>query len=303
MNENYKIPSIYLIISLIWGSTWLAIRIGLESLTPFLSAGLRFIVAALVIYLLMYYKKLPIQKDKVALKLYFQMGFFSFVIPFGLVYWGQQFIPSGLASVLFGVYPFFVAVFSKISMPEEKIEFLKIVGMILGFAGIVFIFSDNLDFKLDSDFMGMSAVLLSGIMQSAIAVTIKKNGKHLNPLSMNLIPMLLAGIVMTVGALFVEDLSNVQFDFKAVSTVLYLGVFGSVVTFTSYYWLLKRINILLLSLIAFITPVIALLLGWIFYDENLKNHHILGSGFVLLGLLIANLSNSKINKKLYSGKR
>jgi putative membrane protein PagO len=299
MNEKIKIPSVYLIISLIWGSTWLAIRIGLESLTPFLSAGLRFLVAALVIYLLMMYKKLPIQNDKVALKLYFQMGFFSFIIPFGLVYWGQQFIPSGLASVLFGVYPFFVAVFSKISMPQEKIEVIKIVGMIFGFAGIVFIFSDNLDFKLDSDFLGMSSVLLSGIMQSAIAVAIKKNGKHLNSLSMNFIPMLLAGFVMTIGAFFVEDLTRIVVDFKAVSTVLYLGVFGSVVTFTSYYWLLKRINILLLSLIAFVTPVIALILGWVFYNESLQNHHLIGSGFVLIGLLVANLSNIKISNKLF----
>jgi drug/metabolite transporter (DMT)-like permease len=299
MNDKIKIPSVYLIISLIWGSTWLAIRIGLESLTPFLSAGLRFLVAALVIYLLMMYKKLPIQNDKVALKLYFQMGFFSFIIPFGLVYWGQQFIPSGLASVLFGVYPFFVAVFSKISMPQEKIEVIKIVGMIFGFAGIVFIFSDNLDFKLDSDFLGMSAVLLSGIMQSAIAVAIKKNGKHLNSLSMNFIPMLLAGFVMTIGAFFVEDLTRVVVDFKAVSTVLYLGVFGSVVTFTSYYWLLKRINILLLSLIAFVTPVIALILGWVFYNESLQKHHLIGSGFVLIGLLVANLSNIKISNKQF----
>jgi drug/metabolite transporter (DMT)-like permease len=303
MNEKLKIPSVYIIISLIWGSTWLAIRIGLESLTPFLSAGLRFLVAALVIYLLMLIKKLPIQKDKIAVKLYFLMGFFSFIIPFGLVYWGQQFIASGLASVLFGVYPFFVAIFSKIVMPKEKIELVKIIGMVLGFVGIIFIFSDNLDFKLDSDFLGMSAVLLSGIMQSTIAVTIKKNGKHLNSLSMNLIPMLLAGIVMTAGAFFVEDLSRVKFDFKAVSTVLYLGVFGSVVTFTSYYWLLKRINILLLSLIAFITPVIAMLLGWIFYNETLQNHHLIGSGFVLIGLLFANLSNIKLKNKLYTGLR
>lgn len=296
-NDKLKIPSIYIFISLIWGSTWLAIRFGLESLTPFLSAGLRFLVAAAVIYIVMFYKKLKVQRDDAAIKIYLQMGFFSFVIPFGLVYWGQQYIASGLASVLFAVYPFFIAIFSKISIPDEKIDKFKIIGMVLGFIGIIIIFSDNINFSLNTDFMGMLAVLLSGIMQASIAVTIKKNGKHLNSLTMNLIPMLIAGFVMTIGAFFVEDLSRVVFDSKAISSVVYLGVFGSVVTFTSYYWLLKKINIILLSFIAFITPIIALILGWIVYDEVLLRHHIWGSVLVLLGLFISNLASMSFRKK------
>lgn len=296
-NDKLKIPSIYIFISLIWGSTWLAIRFGLESLTPFLSAGLRFLVAAAVIYIVMFYKKLKVQRDDAAIKIYLQMGFFSFVIPFGLVYWGQQYIASGLASVLFAVYPFFIAIFSKISIPDEKIDKFKIIGMVLGFIGIIIIFSDNINFSLNTDFMGMLAVLLSGIMQASIAVTIKKNGKHLNSLTMNLIPMLIAGLVMTIGAFFVEDLSRVVFDSKAISSVVYLGVFGSVVTFTSYYWLLKKINIILLSFIAFITPIIALILGWIVYDEVLLRHHIWGSVLVLLGLFISNLASMSFRKK------
>lgn len=296
-NDKLKIPSIYIFISLIWGSTWLAIRFGLESLTPFLSAGLRFLVAAAVIYIVMFYKKLKVQRDDAAIKIYLQMGFFSFVIPFGLVYWGQQYIASGLASVLFAVYPFFIAIFSKISIPDEKIDKFKIIGMVLGFIGIIIIFSDNINFSLNTDFMGMLAVLLSGIMQASIAVTIKKNGKHLNSLTMNLIPMLIAGLVMTIGAFFVEDLSRVVFDSKAISSVVYLGVFGSVVTFTSYYWLLKKINIILLSFIAFITPIIALILGWIVYDEVLLRHHMWGSVLVLLGLFISNLASMSFRKK------
>lgn len=290
-------------ISLIWGSTWLAIRIGLESLTPFLAAGLRFFTAVIVIYLIMKFKKITIQKDAVARKLYLQMGFFSYVIPFGLVYWGQQFIPSGLASVLFGVYPFFVAVFSKLMIPEEKIEIFKIIGMILGFSGILIIFSDSLNLNFDQSFLGMAAVLLSAIMQATIAVVIKKNGAHLNSLSMNFVPMLIAGFTMTAGAFLLEDFSSVKIDAKAVFSVAYLGVFGSVVTFTSYYWLLKKINIILLSIIAFITPVIALILGWLFYGEQLLPHQVTGSFFVLAGLLTANLGSLRRTLKTKYSKR
>uniref|UniRef100_A0A832LIZ4 Multidrug DMT transporter permease n=1 Tax=Ignavibacterium album TaxID=591197 RepID=A0A832LIZ4_9BACT len=287
--ESLKIFFAYILLCFIWGSTWLAIRISLESFTPFLSGGLRFIIASIAIFIIMRLKGIALQKDKLSIKLYFQMGFLSFVIPFGLVYWAEQFVPSGLASVLFGVYPFFVAIFSFFMIPNEKIGIGKTVGMILGFLGIIIIFSDSFSFTLSDYLLGMFAVMLSGIMQAYIAVTLKKHGKHLNPLSMNFIPMLIAGIAGTLIGLFAEDMSRVSFEENGILAVLYLAIFGSVVTFTSFYWLMKRINVVILSLIAFITPIVALLLGWIFYNEVFTTHHLVGSALVLIGLLIANL--------------
>jgi drug/metabolite transporter (DMT)-like permease len=102
----YKIIITYAVLCFVWGSTWLAIKISLESFPPFLSAGLRFFVASFTIYSLMRIRGTELQTDKDSIRLYFMMGFFSFVIPFGLVYWAEQFVDSGLASVLFGVYPF-----------------------------------------------------------------------------------------------------------------------------------------------------------------------------------------------------
>jgi len=290
---NFKITANYLLISLIWGSTWFAIRLGLDSLTPLISAGLRFSVAALVIFTIMKIRSINLQKDTVSMRLYLVMGVFSFILPFGLVYWGEQFIPSGLAAILFGVYPFFVALFTRVFIPEEKIEAVKIVGMILGFSGIVVIFSQNILMIGLHYFLGMVAVLLSGLLQSTIAVSIKKYGKHLHPLSMNLIPMAIAGIGMLLLGILFEDTANLKFDIKAIASVLYLGVIGSVVTFTAYYWLLSRINIILLSLTAFITPIIALLIGWVFLDETLLRNQIFGSLLVLLGLFIANITFMK----------
>lgn len=293
MDSNFKIASNYILIYLIWGSTWFAIRLGLDSLTPFISAGLRFSVAAMVIYLIMRIRSISIQRDKIAMRLYYFMGIFSFILPFGLVYWGEQFIPSGLAAVLFSVYPFFIALFTRIFIPKEKIGVIRIIGMVIGFSGIVIIFSNNLMTIGMNYFLGMLAVLLSGFLQSIIGVSIKKYGQHLHALSMNLIPMSIAGIgMLLIGVLF-ENTSTLKFDVKAVSSVLYLGIIGSVVTFTAYYWLLKRINIILLSLTAFITPIIALLIGWVILDETLMPNQIFGSIFVLTGLLIANLSSLK----------
>jgi len=292
-----RIFLVYLLLCFIWGSTWLAIRASLESLTPFISGGSRFLLASIFILALMKFRGVSLQMDRESIRLYLLMGFLSFVIPFGLVYWAEQFVPSGLASVLFGVYPFFVAIFSFFRLPDEPIGKLKIVGMISGFLGIVVIFSDSFSADLSNFLLGMIAVALSGIIQAWIAVTLKKSGKHLNPLSMNFIPMLIAGVFGLMIGILVEDLSKLKFDDTAIISVTYLSFFGSVVTFTSFYWLMKRINVVLLSLVAFITPIVALILGWIFYNETLSEQHVIGSIMVLVGLLIANLG-SVIKQKI-----
>jgi drug/metabolite transporter (DMT)-like permease len=284
-----KIILVYLMLCLIWGSTWLGIRVSLESLPPLISSGFRFIVASAGILILMRVRGITLQKNKVAIKLYLIMGIFSFIIAFGLVYWAEQYVPSGLASVLFGVYPFFVALFSYFMIPEEPIGTYKIIGMILGFFGIIVIFSDSFGADLSLNLIGMMAVVLSGIVQAATAVIIKREGKFLNPLSMNFVPMLIAGIGLTILGLIFEDPNQIFFDSKAIISVLYLAIFGSIVTFTSFYWLMKKVNVVILSLIAFITPIVALFLGWLIYNENLTRENIIGAIMVLIGLVIANL--------------
>jgi len=287
-SENFKIISGYILICLIWGSTWLAIRIGLDSLTPIFSAGIRFILASLFIYILMKLNKIELQKDSLSLKLYFILALFSFTIPFGLVYWAEQFIPSGLASILFAMLPFGVIIFSLLAFENYKVTLNQLTGVFLGFAGIVIIFSENLSFHLSDYFWGTLAVLLSAFMQASIAVIIKKYGEHLNPLSMNFLPLLFSGFIMIMAAIVFENSSAWKFDYKAFGSILFLSFFGTVVTFIIYYWLLKRINIVILSLSSFITPIVAVILGWLILNESLSSYTIFGSSLVLIGILFAN---------------
>jgi drug/metabolite transporter (DMT)-like permease len=288
---SVKIFFIYAMLCFIWGSTWLAIRFGLETLTPMYSAGIRFSLAAFFILILMKIRGVRLQLDKISIRLYLVMGFLSFVVPFGLVYWAEQFVPSGMASVLFAVFPFFVAIFSFLFIKSESLDIFKISGIVIGFSGIVIIFSDSIGGDITDYLIGMFAIVLSAIMQAGIVTTIKKFGHHLNPLSMNFVPMLIAGISMLIIGLAIEDTSKNSFGLNAVLSILYLAFFGSVITFTSYYWLLKKINIVILSLIAFITPIVALILGFFIYDEQLSTNDFVGSAFVLLGVFGANLGN------------
>jgi len=291
MSNGLKIGLVYAMLCFVWGSTWLAIRFGLESLTPLFSAGMRFSLASIFIFILMKIKTVSLQKDRVSIRLYLLMGFFSFVIPFGLVYWAEQFVPSGMASVLFAVYPFFVVIFSFLRMPSEPIGSYKIIGTVLGFSGIVVIFSESFDLNFTDYLLGMFACVLSGTMQAWIAVSIKKFGHHLHPLSMNFVPMFIAGISMILIGVFFEALSTIRFDERAILSIIYLAFFGSVITFTSFYWLLKRINVVIISLIAFITPIVALILGYIIYNEELSTSYFVGSAMVLGGVFWANLRN------------
>lgn len=291
MSENYKIYSGYVALAIIWGSTWLFIKIGLESFTPLFSAGVRFLIAALTIFIVLRIRSIKLQRDPIAIRLYLFMGLFSFYIPFGLVYWGEQFVNSGLASVLFAVYPFAVAGVSSFLIPEEKVSREKIAGMVFGFSGIILIFRDDFNFNFSNQMLGMLAIVTSALMQSTVVVAVKKWGNHLNSFSMNFVPMAIAGILFTLSGVLFEDYTYNKWDLKGLASIAYLGIFGSVVTFTTYYWILKRINVVLLSLLTFITPVVALLLGWIFYGEQLKPNQYAGSALVFAGILIANLFN------------
>ncbi|MGE5399873.1 MAG: DMT family transporter [Ignavibacteriales bacterium] len=291
--EKIKIALGYAAICLIWGSTWMVIRIGLDSLTPILSAGLRFFLASIILYGFMKYKNVKMQTDRTSIILYIILGIFSFVFPFGLVYWGENYIPSWLASILFAVMPFFVVIISRIAIPSEKIYGDRIAGLMLGFLGIIIIFSKNMSWDLNFSFWGMFAVVLSALLQGCIAVIVKKYGSHLHPLSMNFVPVLMAGIVLTGIGLISEDHTTLKFDAKAVISIIYLAVFGTIITFTTYYWLLKRINIILLSLSSFVTPIVAVILGWLFMGEVLSGRDLFGSSLVLIGILFANFNGLK----------
>ena len=288
MNESIKIVVGYIIITLLWGSTWLAIRIGLDSLTPMFAVGVRFFIASIFVYIIMKISKVKLQTDSLSIKLYLFLAFFSFIIPFSLVYWGEQFVPSGLASVIFAVFPFFVIIFSWLMLPDGSIGIYKSIGVLAGFVGITIIFWDDISLDFAEYSLGMIAILVSATIQGYVAVIIKKHGSKLNPLSMNFIPLLLTGIVLIPVGLLFENRESLVIDSKAVYSILYLAFFGTVITFTIYFWLMQKINVVILSLSTFLTPIIALILGAILLGEKFTTNHLLGSSLVLIGILFAN---------------
>jgi len=288
--DNLKITFGYILICLIWGSTWLAIKLGLDSFTPLAGAGFRFTSAAIMFFIIIKIKKIEIQTDRLALKLYLMLGVMSYFLPFALVYYAEKYIATGLTSILFGVLPFFVVIFSRIILPESRVGFSQWAGVALGFTGLLVIFSRNLTIDIQNDFWGMLAVFGSATLQAFVSVMMKKHSKGMNPLAVSFIPTLIAGPALIICGFLFEDPSKWIFDGNGIFSFLYLALFGTVIAFSTHYWLMKRMNVVLLSLSTFITPIIAVILGALILNEKFTLRDILGSSFVLIGILFANFT-------------
>lgn len=303
MSERLKIILAYTAICTIWGSTWLVIKIGLETLTPLLSAGLRFSFAGIVLFGIIRIKNIPVPWNKDTRWFYFVAALTSFSIPFGLVYWGEHQITSGMTAVLFATFPLFVALFSSIMIPTEKITIQKILGVLLGFGGVVTIFSNDIQFEGNSSvLLGMGAVVLSAVIQGFSAVMIKKYGHDLSPFVVSFVPMSISAVILLSASVLVEDYSAVQFSPMAIFSIFYLAIFGTIVTFVSYFWLLKKIEVVLLSLSAFITPIIAVLLGVLILSEQISAQLFAGAFLVFLGIAMANINDIRnLLRKRFSG--
>ena len=140
MSLRLKVITGFTVICLLWGSSWAAVKIGLETIPPLLALGFRFTIASIILGIIAAWNRFAIPRTKKFWVLVFLMVTTSFTIPFVLIYWAQLQVDSGLASVLFATYPFWVALVSHFLLPQERITPLRIIGIVIGFLGIVLIF-------------------------------------------------------------------------------------------------------------------------------------------------------------------
>ena len=288
MSERFRVYLSYFLVCSIWGSTWLVIKIGLETMTPLLAAGCRFLVASTVLFTLIKIRGVKIPFSRNDRTFYVVVALTSFSIPFALVYWGEQFIPSGLTSIVFSIYPFTVALFAYLFLPNEKITAWKISGIVLGFFGIIAIFSNDIHVSNANAPWAMAAVLASAVLQAFSVVVIKKHGHSIHPFAITFVPMLMGAVLLFAASAAVEDLSKINFTARAILAIFYLGIFGSVATFVSYFWLLKRVEAVILSLTSFITPIIAVVLGVVVLGEKFSSGTFIGALLVLGGIAVSN---------------
>ena len=287
-SERFRVWLAFITISTVWGTTWFAIRIGLQNVPPFFSAGIRCCLAAVVLFSLLRFRGGVIPTSHIAWKVYASLGILTIGIPFALIYWGQQYIATGLCSILFGVFPIWVALLSHFLLKNEPLNVYKVTSIALGFFGVVVIFSSDIFLADSRGILGMLAVLVSTFLQALALVLIKKHGDPVSPMAMNFVGMAMGGALLLALSLLCESGRTVVWTWSGVASLAYLTLVGSVVTFMAYYWLLKRMDAVYLSLSSFINPLIAVLIGNVVLGEHLSSTAVAGATFVLLGMLTAN---------------
>lgn len=273
---------------LIWGTTWAAIRIGLEGLPPFTGVAIRFAIAAAVLLAVAAAMKWPLGSGSRAYFLWIVNAALSFSISYGVVYWAEQWVPSGLAAVLFSTFPLFVAVMAHFWLPGERLRLVSVVGVLLGFAGVVTIFSEDLTSLAGRQTRWAALVFLISPFVSAVAnVVIKRWGAGFHPISLTAVPMAMTAGIMGVLAAWIEKGRGISLDVASGAALIYLAICGTAITFLLYFWLLDRLPATRLSLITYGVPIVAVTVGTLLLDEAFTRRMFLGSLLVLAGVGLA----------------
>jgi drug/metabolite transporter (DMT)-like permease len=279
----------FTVITVLWGSSWLANKVVLDNgLAPFSAASWRYFFAAIFMILIVLLRRKKLHYSPSDLPLILLHGLLMIAVPNALVFWGQQFISSSLASVLFSVYPLTVALFSHLLLDRERLSLRRFGGILLGFIGVAMLFVEKSMFETAFTIWGMAAVIGQVILVALATVLIKRDGESTDPFILNTGGMLTGALALFIFTLFSEGMPPLP-SATALYALIYLGIFASCVTFVIYFWLMKYVEVTKLSFTAYLTPIVALILGVGFYNENLYMHTILGMLTIFAGIFIADL--------------
>lgn len=276
------------VLVVIWGTTWAAIRISLEGFPPLTGLAMRFAIATVILASVSRFLGIRHQPSPRRWAIWVTQATLAFCVAFGIVYWGEQWVPSGLTSVLFSTMPLFVVLFAFVSLPEERLGAWGILGMVMGFGGVAVIFSDDLS-ALGGPMVQKAAalMLLAPICSAVVQVVVKRWGKGIHALSLAVMPLAIATLILTPTAWYLEGHLGWGWHLKPTLAMLYLAIFGTSVTFGLYYWLLQQASATATSLITYCTPIFAVALGTTLFDEPLTLRIVLGSLLVLSGVGMA----------------
>ena len=274
------------LLCLIWGSTWIFIKWGLGSLPVFGSAALRFGVAFLVMLLIAPWLHRREGGRRPPAAMWIILGVTNFALSYGIVYWSESQLPSGIVAVLWSVFPMMMALMAHVFLDGERLHLRSAAGFGLGFAGIAVLFHRDLA-TLGPDAIPAGLILLiSPLVSAAGTIYVKRGGRDVSSVLLNRNAMGLGALLLGITAWLAEPNGVWHWDAPAIISILYLGVIGTCLTFGLYFWLMRRTRAAQLSLIAYVTPCVALLLGWAIGGETYGVGTAAGTMMVLAGVAL-----------------
>ena len=279
----------FAIIYFVWGSTFLAIRVGVHEVPPFLFAAMRFLVAGLVLYAWMIAKgaRSPGKGQWFSVLL---IALLIFVFDYGLLFWAERRVPSGIAAVMLATIPVFMALSEIILLRTQRLTVRLTVALLIGICGVAVLMSHTLNLGgAPIDAKGAVALIFASMSWSVASALTRKLPLPSSKIMSSGAQMLAGGVLLTIAAGMLGEFRT--FHPAAVSrgvwfSLVYLIVAGSIIGFTAYLWLLHHESPTKVGTYAYVNPVVAVLLGYFLGGEPLGVRTILGTLFVLISVVI-----------------
>ncbi|PYJ08322.1 MAG: hypothetical protein DMF06_13005 [Verrucomicrobia bacterium] len=283
--KKFAITAAYLALCVIWSSTWLAIKVGLQDLPPISFVSLRFAIAIAVLLAISIgrVRLLPLRRSDFTLLAY--TGVLMFGMNYALLFWAELYVSSGLSAVLLATIPIFGMVFAHFILPGEPLRWQRVGGAMLAIGGVAVICSRLLDFGGMLAFWGGVAVVFGAATAAFSNVLMKKRALQLAPAMIAAWQMIFGTVPLLFLGLIVDG-NPIHFHWTktAVFCLLYLAVPGSALTFLLLYWLLPRMSVTNLQTISLITPPGAVMFGWLLGGETFSLWSLAGGALVLAGV-------------------
>jgi drug/metabolite transporter (DMT)-like permease len=269
----------------LWSTVWVFIKLGVADVPPVTFAAYRLFVALLVLAPITAARRVALPTDRRDWVLIGGTGVLLLGVNYALLYWGMQFVSSGLAAVLQALTPVFGMVFAHVLLAHERITGVKVAALAVGIVGVAVIFADQLRFAGWRSLLGSSAVLAGAMFVALAYVLMKKHGRDLDPSLITAGQMLAALLPLSAFGFIVEGSPlAVRWTTTATVALLYLAVFGSITATWLNYWLLKRMDATKVLVMALAEPPIAMMLGAAILDETLSTRMLTGTICILVSV-------------------
>jgi drug/metabolite transporter (DMT)-like permease len=293
---TWKTLLAFAIIYLVWGSTFLAIRVGVREVPPFLLAAMRFLVAGLVLYgwMIAHGERSPNGRQWMSASL---LAVLIFVLNYGLLFWAEQRVPSGIAAVMMATIPVFMALSEIIFLRTQKLTVRLGLALLIGIAGVAVLMSRSLNLGgAPIDPVGAVALIIASMSWSVASALTRKLPLPPSKVMSSGAQMLAGGVFLALTAAALGEFSN--FHPSTVSraawlSLLYLIVAGSIVGFTAYVWLIHHESPTKVGTYAYVNPVVAVLVGYFLGGETLGLRTILGTLLVLISVVVITMTPAK----------
>ena len=285
MSARWRVFVTWVGLCLIWGSTWLAIKVGLRDLPPITFAGIRFTIAAVLLFGIIAARRMRLPTSASDWRLLAWTGFLNITANYALVFWGEQYLASGLAALLNATIPLFGLPLAHRYVATERLTPRKVAGVVLGLVGVAVVCSAELGGSGSHAFWASIGIILASLAGAQGSVLVKAKGGHIEPAVMAGVQMATGCVPLMAGGVLLEgNPLHYHWTPVAVAALVYLAVVGSVIAFLAYYWLIRHTQVTRVLLIPLVTPLIAVLLGVGYLDESIGWGTALGGSAILVGV-------------------